>query len=66
MTEKELNDMLFADIETCRCGCRNGAYVRKDDEGYWFVCNDCDLPIYGSYHLNERTDYRHCEEEYED
>ncbi len=66
MTEKELNEMLFRDVDTCRCGCRNGAYVRHDDDGYWYVCNDCDLPVKNSYHLNETASHRHRDEEYED
>lgn len=66
MIEKELNDILFRDIETCRCGAHNGAYARKDDEGYWFVCNDCDLPIKNSYHLNESMSAHRRDGEYDD
>ena len=59
---KLVNDMLFKGVETCRCGARGGGYLVKEDEGYYYRCNDCDLPIAGSYHPNETRRSRYIDE----
>ena len=59
---KTINEMLFKGVETCRCGARNGAYLVKEDDGYYYRCNDCDLPIAFSYHPNETRRSRYVDE----
>ena len=59
---KIINDMLFKGVDTCKCGARGGAYLVKEDEGYYYRCNDCDLPIAGSYHPNETRRSRYIDE----
>ena len=59
---KLVNDMLFKGVETCRCGARGGGYLVKEDDGYYYRCNDCDLPIAGSYHPNETRRSRYIDE----
>ena len=59
---KIVNDMLFKGVEICRCGARGGGYLVNEDEGYYYRCNDCDLPIAGSYHPNETRRSRYIDE----
>lgn len=61
-----LNKQMFEDVNCCKCGCHSGVYVMKDGDGFWYVCNDCDLPVYGSYRPFEYSAPRHRDEEYED
>lgn len=59
---KQLNEAIFSQVETCRCGARNGAYLVKEDHGWYYRCNDCDLPIAGSYQSNEPRRSRYVDE----
>ena len=59
---KMINELMFQGVETCTCGARMGAYLVKEDDGYYYRCNDCDLPIAGSYHPNETRRSRYIDE----
>ena len=59
---KMINELMFKGVETCTCGARMGAYLVKEDDGYYYRCNDCDLPIAGSYHPNETRRSRYIDE----
>ena len=62
---KQINELLFQRTETCRCGARSGGYLVKEEGGYYYRCNDCDMPIAGSYRPNETRRSRYASE-YED
>lgn len=59
---KMINELMFKGVETCTCGARMGAYLVKEDDGYYYRCNDCDLPIAGSYRPNETRRSRYIDE----
>lgn len=62
---KELNARVFEDVECCACGAHSGAYLNRDEDGSWYVCNDCDKPIFGTYRVNEQR-INNGEDEYYD
>ena len=59
---KMINELMFKGVETCTCGARMGAYLVKEDDGYYYRCNDCDLPIAGSYQPNQTRRSRYVDE----
>ena len=63
--DKKLNQDLFRDVDICTCGAHTGVYVCREEDGWYYRCNDCDLPIKDSFHRHEPRRTRYVDE-YED